>query len=64
MTTNPTPTTQPILQARNLVKRYGHVTALAGADLTCALDPLRPLHPGRAALVVAGRVARVQVALP
>nr|WP_297424253.1 FtsK/SpoIIIE domain-containing protein [uncultured Actinotalea sp.] len=37
---------------------------VAGADLTCALDPLRPLHPGRAALVVAGRVARVQVALP
>ena len=44
MTTNPTPTTQPILQASNLVKRYGHVTALAGADLT--------LYPGEVLAVI------------
>ena len=28
-----TPTVEPVLQARGLVKRYGRVTALAGADL-------------------------------
>ncbi|EYR62673.1 hypothetical protein N866_06305, partial [Actinotalea ferrariae CF5-4] len=37
---------------------------LAGTDLTPALDPLHPARPGRAALVTAGRVARVQVATP
>ncbi|MGY3319712.1 ATP-binding cassette domain-containing protein [Arthrobacter sp. TE12232] len=34
----------PILSARNLVKRYGHVTALAGADLT--------LYPGEVLAVI------------
>jgi fructose transport system ATP-binding protein len=32
MTDTPTPTPTPVLQARGLVKRYGHVTALNGAD--------------------------------
>lgn len=35
---------QPILSARNLVKRYGHVTALAGADVT--------LYPGEVLAVI------------
>ena len=45
-TTNPAQTGQitPILSARNLVKRYGHVTALAGADLT--------LYPGEVLAVI------------
>ena len=32
MTTQEAPTTTPVLQARGLVKRYGHVVALDGAD--------------------------------
>jgi fructose transport system ATP-binding protein len=45
-TSNPARTRQitPILSARNLVKRYGHVTALAGADLT--------LYPGEVLAVI------------
>jgi fructose transport system ATP-binding protein len=35
---------QPALEARNLVKRYGHVTALAGTDLT--------LYPGEVLAVI------------
>ncbi|NUU21263.1 MAG: sugar ABC transporter ATP-binding protein [Streptomycetaceae bacterium] len=31
--TDPSPRPEPVLQARGLVKRYGHVTALDGADL-------------------------------
>jgi fructose transport system ATP-binding protein len=36
--------TTPALEARGLVKRYGHVTALAGADLV--------LHPGEVLAVI------------
>lgn len=45
-TSNPAQVRQitPILSARNLVKRYGHVTALAGADLT--------LYPGEVLAVI------------
>ena len=32
MTTQEAPTTTPVLQAKGLVKRYGNVTALNGAD--------------------------------
>jgi fructose transport system ATP-binding protein len=35
---------RPVLRARGLVKRYGHVTALAGADLT--------LYPGEVLAVI------------
>ena len=35
---SPEPPTQPILEVRKITKRYGHVAALRGADLT--------LHPG------------------
>jgi fructose transport system ATP-binding protein len=31
-TSTPTPTLTPVIQARGLVKRYGHVTAIDGAD--------------------------------
>lgn len=46
MTTSPIQTHQvkPILSARNLIKRYGHVTALAGADLS--------LYPGEVLAVI------------
>jgi DNA segregation ATPase FtsK/SpoIIIE, S-DNA-T family len=37
---------------------------VAGVDLTVALDPLHPLRPGRGAVVRAGHVTRVQVAVP
>jgi fructose transport system ATP-binding protein len=43
-TTMTAPALAPALEARNLIKRYGHVTALAGADLT--------LYPGEVLAVV------------
>lgn len=37
---------------------------VAGADLSLALDPVRPRHPGRGVLVEDGRLTPVQVAVP
>ena len=44
MNTATQPAGAPALEARGLVKRYGHVTALAGADLV--------LHPGEVLAVI------------
>ena len=37
---------------------------VAGADLSLAVDPVRPRHPGRGVLVEDGRLTPVQVAVP
>ena len=34
----PTANATPVLQARGLVKRYGHVTALDGADFELGIE--------------------------
>jgi fructose transport system ATP-binding protein len=44
MTTQQAPTTSPVLQAKGLVKRYGNVTALNGADFE--------LYPGEILAVI------------
>ena len=40
---------EPILQARGIVKRYGHVTAIDGADFE--------LYPGEILAVIASRLS-------